>query len=186
MPNPSLERTPTGKPLGPRCGQCHHPHRGPSASPAGAAQLKRYASQATAVWRSQPCGRFVGLPLQNTHCLRSAWASAIRSGTLAQASTRVKNTQVIQPIPIALLLAAAMALGWRISGRRGFFVLAVLWVAYAVYEYLMYIRVLCSGECNIRVDLLLIYPALLGSTLWASSAAALRAIKRRRDAASDD
>jgi len=93
---------------------------------------------------------------------------------------------MIQPIPVALLLAAAMAFGWRVSGRRGFFVLAVLWAAYAVYEYLMYIRVLCSGECNIRVDLLLIYPALLGSTLWVSSAAALRAIKRRRSAASDD
>jgi hypothetical protein len=40
-PNPSLERTPTGKALGPRGGQCHHPPRGPSAFPAGAAQLKR-------------------------------------------------------------------------------------------------------------------------------------------------
>jgi hypothetical protein len=40
-PNPSLERTPTGKALGPRSGQCHHPLSGPSALPAGAAQLKR-------------------------------------------------------------------------------------------------------------------------------------------------
>jgi hypothetical protein len=40
-PNPSLERTPTGKPLGPRAGQCHHPSRGPSAFPAVSAQLKR-------------------------------------------------------------------------------------------------------------------------------------------------
>ena len=40
-PNPSLERTSTGKALGPRTGQCHHPLRGPSASPAAAAQLKR-------------------------------------------------------------------------------------------------------------------------------------------------
>lgn len=29
----------------------------------------------------------------------------------------------------------------------------------------MQIRVLCSGECNIRVDLLLIYPILLTLTL---------------------
>ena len=78
-----------------------------------------------------------------------------------------------------------MALGWRSSGRRGFLVLAVLWAAYAAYEYLMYIRVLCSGECNIRVDFLLIYPALLGSTLWVSLATAFRAIKRRRNGASD-
>lgn len=92
---------------------------------------------------------------------------------------------MIQPIPIALFFAAAMALGWRSSGKRGFGVLAMIWVAYAVYEYLMYLRVLCSGECNIRVDLLLIYPALLGSTLWVSLAAAIRAIKHRRKAAND-
>jgi hypothetical protein len=35
-PNPSLERTAPGKPLGPRAGQCHHPSRGPSAFPAPA------------------------------------------------------------------------------------------------------------------------------------------------------
>ena len=35
------------------------------------------------------------------------------------------------------------------------------WILYGVYEYLMRFRVLCSGECNIRVDLLLIYPILL-------------------------
>ena len=40
-PNPSLERTSTGLALGPRTGQCHHPLRGPSANPAGSAQLKR-------------------------------------------------------------------------------------------------------------------------------------------------
>jgi hypothetical protein len=40
-PNPSLERTATGKALGPLRVQCHHPLRGPSASPASAAQLKR-------------------------------------------------------------------------------------------------------------------------------------------------
>jgi hypothetical protein len=40
-PNPSLERTATGKPLGPLRVQCHHPLRGPSASPASAAQLER-------------------------------------------------------------------------------------------------------------------------------------------------
>jgi hypothetical protein len=35
------------------------------------------------------------------------------------------------------------------------------WILYGIYEYLMRFRVLCSGECNIRVDLLLIYPILL-------------------------
>jgi len=40
-PNPSLEWTATGKALGPRASQCHHPSRGPSAFPASAPQLKR-------------------------------------------------------------------------------------------------------------------------------------------------
>lgn len=44
---------------------------------------------------------------------------------------------------------------------------AVAWLVYAVYEYLMYARILCSGECNIRVDLLLIYPVLLVCSILA-------------------
>jgi hypothetical protein len=46
-------------------------------------------------------------------------------------------------------------------------VVAGLWASYAYYEYLMHTRVLCTGECNIRIDLLLIYPALLSLTVWA-------------------
>jgi hypothetical protein len=41
VPNWSLERTSTGKALGPRGGQAYHPPRGPSALPAASAQLKR-------------------------------------------------------------------------------------------------------------------------------------------------
>ena len=40
-PNPSLEPTRTGMALGPRGAHCHHSPRGPSATPALAAQLKR-------------------------------------------------------------------------------------------------------------------------------------------------
>jgi len=40
-PNPSLERTHTGKALGPRGVVVHHPPRGPGASPVRSAQLKR-------------------------------------------------------------------------------------------------------------------------------------------------
>ena len=87
---------------------------------------------------------------------------------------------MIEPIPIALFFAIALALGWRNGRRREFLVLALLWLAYSGYEYLMYKRVLCSGECNIRVDLLLIYPALLGSTLGVAIAAAIRWVRRQR------
>jgi hypothetical protein len=41
LPNPSLERTRTGMALGPRGAPCHHSPRGPSATPALPAQLKR-------------------------------------------------------------------------------------------------------------------------------------------------
>ena len=40
-PNPSLERTSTGKALGPRGAMVYAAPRGPSASPVAAAQLKR-------------------------------------------------------------------------------------------------------------------------------------------------
>ena len=42
-PNPSLEATVTGKALGPRARGSYHRSRGPSAFPAPAPQLKRYA-----------------------------------------------------------------------------------------------------------------------------------------------
>lgn len=37
----------------------------------------------------------------------------------------------------------------------------VVWLLYGLYELGMQRRWLCRGECNIRVDLLLIYPVLL-------------------------
>ncbi len=85
---------------------------------------------------------------------------------------------MIQPIPIALLFAFVMFVCWRVSGRRAFSVFSFLWLSYAVYEYFMYTRVFCSGECNIRIDLLLICPLLLGGTLWLTVASAVRAIQK--------
>ena len=29
----------------------------------------------------------------------------------------------------------------------------VTWLLYGLYEYMMYSRIWCSGDCNIRVDL---------------------------------
>ena len=56
---------------------------------------------------------------------------------------------------------------------------SVLWILYAGYEALMKLRVLCSGECNIRVDLLVLYPALFLVSLAAIVEFLLR---RKRDA----
>ncbi len=55
-----------------------------------------------------------------------------------------------------LLLIAARARPSRVVTSAG-----VLWLGYAAYETGMKLRWLCSGECNIRIDLLLIYPLLL-------------------------
>jgi hypothetical protein len=52
---------------------------------------------------------------------------------------------------------------WR--GRRTAVVVGVIWLLYAAYETAMRLRWLCSGECNIRVDLLVIYPLLLATTV---------------------
>lgn len=76
----------------------------------------------------------------------------------------------------AFVVAAGFALLARARGSRAARVAAWSWAAYGAYEYLMHARVLCSGECNIRVDLLLFYPLLLIASLWALVAA----LHRRR------
>jgi len=55
---------------------------------------------------------------------------------------------------------------------------AVAWLLYAPYEYAMHRRWLCTGECNIRVDLLLLYPLLIVLSL-AAVAFTVRGLIRR-------
>ncbi len=68
-------------------------------------------------------------------------------------------------------IAAVIGVGFTVLfiRRRGRAVAwaAVLWVGYSAYEYGMKARVLCSGECNIRVDLLLVWPVLAVVSLMA-------------------
>ena len=68
-----------------------------------------------------------------------------------------------------LALVASVLFGvvyWktRVGGAA---VAGALWLLYFLYEEGMRRRILCSGECNIRVDLLLIYPVLLGVSIAA-------------------
>lgn len=49
--------------------------------------------------------------------------------------------------------------------RKFILVAGVIWLLYAVYETSIYLRLICSGECNIRVDLLVIYPVLVVASL---------------------
>lgn len=65
-------------------------------------------------------------------------------------------------LPALLLLALAVA-----TARVSCWVAAAAWAIYGFYELAMSRRLLCSGECDIRVDLLVISPLLLGLTLVA-------------------
>jgi len=61
---------------------------------------------------------------------------------------------------LALLPAAVFGfLFWRCR-KPLVLVAAVAWLAYFAYEQAISWRILCAGECNIRVDLLLFYPLL--------------------------
>lgn len=66
------------------------------------------------------------------------------------------------PYPyIALLPATIFGLLYFKSKSKIILVTAVLWLLYAIYEWLHLLRIMCSGECNMRIDLFLIYPVLI-------------------------
>jgi len=75
--------------------------------------------------------------------------------------------------------AFAVAFAWN---RRGLTLApAIAWALYATLETLNKAHITCSGECNIRVDLLVIYPAL-----WVLSIAGIVGMllgRKRRGAA---
>jgi multisubunit Na+/H+ antiporter MnhG subunit len=78
---------------------------------------------------------------------------------------------------MAFIVALAFLGLWR--WRHGWSAMAAcgLWSVYGAYEHLIHARIICSGECNIRVDLLVIYPVLV----LASAVALWRALMRRGD-----
>jgi hypothetical protein len=77
---------------------------------------------------------------------------------------------------LALIPAAVFLLLYRLAHRKLAAAAALIWLLYAIYEYAMNRRWLCSGECNVRIDLLLLYPVLL----LMSAAAVVSAVLRRR------
>jgi formate hydrogenlyase subunit 3/multisubunit Na+/H+ antiporter MnhD subunit len=82
------------------------------------------------------------------------------------------------PLLAAVIGVLLLGLGLRVR-RRTIIAVGMIWLFYAVYETGMRLRWLCSGECNIRVDLLLIYPALLVGLV----AAGVSLFRRRREKA---
>jgi hypothetical protein len=77
-------------------------------------------------------------------------------------------------VPAGILLALGAWSHRRLALAAGF-----VWLLYFPYELGMKARVLCTGECNIRVDLLLIYPVLAAVSLIGL----LSALRARRSAA---
>jgi hypothetical protein len=65
-----------------------------------------------------------------------------------------------RPLLAAVVGILFLAAFW-VSRRPAVLVAAVAWLGYTAYEMAMHLRWLCTGECNIRIDLLLIYPILL-------------------------
>jgi len=61
---------------------------------------------------------------------------------------------------LALIPAVLFALLYAKRRRVVILVASLMWFAYFPYEQAMKWRILCSGECNIRVDLVLGYPIL--------------------------
>src|SRR5213593_4419812 len=64
------------------------------------------------------------------------------------------------PLLAAIPGAVFVAL-FAVSRKRLVLTAAAAWLAYLPYEYAMKLRLLCSGECNIRLDLMVLYPVLL-------------------------
>jgi hypothetical protein len=86
--------------------------------------------------------------------------------------------------PLAALIPATLFfLVFHFRKTSFALIAAILWALYAVYESLMAARVLCSAECNIRIDLLALYPLLAVVSLVALIELAVRR-KRRPHGAS--
>lgn len=62
---------------------------------------------------------------------------------------------------LALVPVAAFGALYAQSRASSALAAALAWLGYLLYELAMKLRWLCSGECNIRVDLLVLYPLLL-------------------------
>ena len=77
-------------------------------------------------------------------------------------------------IPVVLFFFIGLAAKARFATAT-----AILWLIYGLYEWMMYARILCGGDCNIRIDLVVIYPLLLLASLTALIVYGPRVLFRR-------
>lgn len=87
---------------------------------------------------------------------------------------------LIEHPALALVPALVFGMIFVVTGRRVALMAGLLWLGYGLYEYGMTRRILCSGECNIRIDLLLVYPVLILVSLASLVTLVVRAPARRR------
>lgn len=75
---------------------------------------------------------------------------------------------VLIPNPwLAAFPALGFALLWRRRGGLVVLLAALAWTVYGLYETGIHLRILCTGDCNIRLDLIFAYPPLAALTLVA-------------------
>lgn len=67
----------------------------------------------------------------------------------------------------AAVIGAIFVVLWAWRRVQASLIAGLTWLIYSAYECAMFLRILCSGDCNIRIDLLLIYPLLLALSLYA-------------------
>jgi hypothetical protein len=79
---------------------------------------------------------------------------------------------------LALLAAGTLILIAAASRSRVALWVALSWWVYSLYEYAMKYRLLCSGECDVRIDLLVLYPVLFAATAIALVAVLVAVVDR--------
>jgi hypothetical protein len=75
---------------------------------------------------------------------------------------------LVQYPVLAAIVGALLVLIGRRAHRRIVSGIGFVWLIYAAYETGIQQRWLCSGECDIRIDLLVIFPLLLISLIVAA------------------
>ena len=69
-------------------------------------------------------------------------------------------------IVAGIMAVIHLVAGWQ-RPRRAVIVSGILWLLYAIWERQVATGVLCDADCNIRVDLVFIFPILALATLSA-------------------
>lgn len=79
---------------------------------------------------------------------------------------RVIGIFIEYPLLAAAIGVLLLGLG-RLMHRWLAMVAGIMWLLYSLYEFAIKKRWLCTGDCDIRADVVLIYPILLLGTVVA-------------------